>query len=355
MYKNGFSRLFSERGEEMIIYTTGDLLKSSAEALVNTVNCEGYMGKGIAYQFKLQYPENNKDYVSACKKGMLKVGKLHYFYEKGKIIINFPTKNKWREKSNIQYIKDGLDELVLLINKLKITSIAIPPLGSGNGGLIWSEVKLIIEEKLSSLNNNIQILIYEPSRSYVSQPMAEPKLSMSALILMEIKKRLEKFDTLRLQKTAFFLNIFSNQNYFNFKKHKFGPYDNSISIISRNIREFKKYHNVNDIDEAYRILYNKLVSSNIESKLAQLLPSIEKATNYVNSITTNHELECLATILFIINESNMISEEEIVTQYKNWSEDKANRYSNDEIYYGIKKLYNSDIIDKNIMGYIVNH
>ena len=83
----------------MIIYTTGDLLKSSAETLVNTVNCEGYMGKGIAYQFKLKFPENNKDYVKACKTGELQIGKLHYYKEDGKIIVNFPTKNKWRAKS----------------------------------------------------------------------------------------------------------------------------------------------------------------------------------------------------------------------------------------------------------------
>ena len=122
----------------MMHYTTGDLLKSSAEALVNTVNCEGYMGKGIAYQFKMQYPENNKDYVKACKSGELTVGKLHYFKEKGKIIVNFPTKNKWRANSKIEYINDGLDELIKLIHQLNIKSIAIPPLGSGNGGLIWS-------------------------------------------------------------------------------------------------------------------------------------------------------------------------------------------------------------------------
>ena len=181
----------------MIHYITGDLLKSSSEALVNTVNCEGYMGKGIAYQFKMQYPENNKDYVRACKRGELTVGKLHYFKEKGKIIVNFPTKNKWRENSKIEYINDGLNELIKLIHQLNIKSIAIPPLGSGNGGLIWSEVKEIIEKRLSILDDRIDIFIYEPSQNYVSLPTVEPKLSMSALVLMDMKKDLNKFDTLR--------------------------------------------------------------------------------------------------------------------------------------------------------------
>lgn len=339
----------------MIIYTTGDLLKSDAEALVNTVNCEGYMGKGIAYQFKLLFPKTNLDYINACKKGDLRVGKLHYFKENSKLIINFPTKDKWREKSKIEYINDGLDELVLLINKLHIKTIAIPPLGSGNGGLIWSEVKCLIEQKLSVLSNNIQIFIYEPSKNYNSQPTIEPKLSVSALVLMEVKNRLIKFDTLRLQKTAYFINIFSSQNYFHFKRHKYGPYDNSIAIISKNIKEYQKYHNINDTKEAYRILFNKLISSGVETKLMQLLPAVEKSANFVNSITSNHELECLATIVYLIDEQKALVKEEIVEQFKLWSEDKANRYSDNDILQGVDKLYDSNIIDKDLTGYVLKN
>ncbi|MSR91361.1 type II toxin-antitoxin system antitoxin DNA ADP-ribosyl glycohydrolase DarG [Inconstantimicrobium porci] len=337
----------------MMHYTTGDLLKSSAEALVNTVNCEGYMGKGIAYQFKMQYPENNKDYVKACKSGELTVGKLHYFKEKGKIIVNFPTKNKWRANSKIEYINDGLDELIKLIHQLNIKSIAIPPLGSGNGGLIWSEVKEIIEKKLSVLDDRIDIFIYEPSQNYVSLPTVEPKLSMSALVLMEMKKDLNKFDTLRLQKTAYFMNIFAKEQYFEFKKHKYGPYANSISIISRTIREFQKYHNVKNTQEAYKILYNKIISEKIQNRMKILTPSILKATQYVNSIETNHELECIATVAFIIEKQNGLSGEEILQHFKGWSIDKATRFSNDDILEGIKKLYNDGIIEKNLTGYVL--
>lgn len=337
----------------MITYTTGDLLKSSAEALVNTVNCEGYMGKGIAYQFKLQYPENNTDYVKACKNGTLTVGRVHSYKEKGKLIINFPTKNKWRAKSKMEYIETGLDALTKLISEQKITSIAIPPLGSGNGGLIWRDVKQVIENKLAQLPDEVQIFIYEPSQNYAAQPIVEPKLSMSALVLMEIKKELNKFDTLRLQKTAYFINIFSGQQYFKFKKHKFGPYDNSIAIISRTIKEFQKFHNVKNTDEAYRILYNKIVSGKIESALSELEPSILKATTYVNSISTNHELECIATILFLVEEKKVLSEDEIVEQFKTWSEDKATRFSVEDILTGIYKLSDSNIIEKNLMGYSI--
>lgn len=122
----------------------------------------------------------------------------------------------------------------------------------------------MIEEKLTILSDDVKVYVYEPSQSYIAQPTVEPKLSMSALVLMQMKKQLNKFDTLRLQKTAYFINIFSRQKYFNFKRHKYGPYDNSISIISKNIKEFQKYHNVKSTDEAYTILYNKIVSDTVD-------------------------------------------------------------------------------------------
>ncbi|MDI9208580.1 macro domain-containing protein [Clostridium butyricum] len=336
----------------MIIYTSGDLLKSSADALVNTVNCEGYMGKGIAYQFKVQYPENNKDYVKACKSGKLEIGKLHYFYERGKIIINFPTKDKWRAKSKIDYIDKGLDELVNLIRNLNIKSISIPPLGSGNGGLIWLDVKQVIENKLSILKD-IQIYVYEPSNNFISKPVAEPNLSTSALILMKIKNKLNKFDTTRLQKAAYLINIFSNSSYFKFKRYRYGPYDNSIAIISRNIKEFQQYYNLKNTQDAYKILYNKIVSEKVETKLSQLEPFINRACNYVNAVETNHELECLSTILFLIEEQKTLYENEIVKYFKDWSTDKASRFSENDIINGIMRLNESGIIEVTLTGYTI--
>ena len=107
----------------MIRYEVGDMFLSEADCLVNTVNCEGYMGKGIAYQFKLKYPDNNKDYVKACRNGQLKIGSLHWFREDGKMIINFPTKDKWREKSKISYIETGLNKMVEVLPQLSVQTI----------------------------------------------------------------------------------------------------------------------------------------------------------------------------------------------------------------------------------------
>ena len=159
----------------MFIYRIGDMFKSEADCLINTVNCEGYMGKGIAYQFKILFPENYKDYIKACKTGHLRIGTLHYYKERGKVLINFPTKNKWRENSRIEYIEKGLNELVKLLPMLDVHTIAIPPLGCGNGGLEWSEVKGLIEKKLNVLSKKYTFILYEPSQYYSQVALSNPK------------------------------------------------------------------------------------------------------------------------------------------------------------------------------------
>src|SRR5437660_209111 len=148
----------------MVQLQRGNLLEADAEAIVNTVNTVGVMGKGIALQFKEAFPENFKKYVDACKAGRLIPGKLLITHEhtlKGdKTIINFPTKTEWFKKSNYSYIESGLQELAEVIKRERIGSIAIPPLGCGNGGLQWSRVKTLIEKYLGTLDAHITV--YEP-------------------------------------------------------------------------------------------------------------------------------------------------------------------------------------------------
>ena len=146
----------------MFHFVTGDLLQSDAYALVNAVNCEGYMGKGIAHQFKLRFPEMNANYIKKCKSGQLVPGTLHCYETENHLIINFPTKNKWREKSRMEYISSGLEQLSEIIKFYHILSIAIPPLGCGNGGLNWHEVKELILAKLEPIEKTTEIYIYEP-------------------------------------------------------------------------------------------------------------------------------------------------------------------------------------------------
>lgn len=150
----------------MIEYVQGNLLFAGVKALVNTVNCVGVMGKGIALQFKHAFPPNFRAYKEACNAGDVKLGRMFVFNTKNELanphyIINFPTKNHWREKSCMSDIENGLQDLTAVIQELNIRSIAIPPLGGGLGGLDWREVKPRVEESFVSLPE-VHVLLYEP-------------------------------------------------------------------------------------------------------------------------------------------------------------------------------------------------
>lgn len=149
----------------MIEYVQGDILQADAEALVNTVNCVGVMGRGIALQFKNAYPANFAEYKHACDRGDVVPGRM-LIYRTGaltnpKYIINFPTKRHWKGKSRLEDIESGLDALAGDIKALGITSIAIPPLGSGLGGLPWEQVRQLIQQKIGTLEH-VTVLVYEP-------------------------------------------------------------------------------------------------------------------------------------------------------------------------------------------------
>jgi O-acetyl-ADP-ribose deacetylase (regulator of RNase III) len=149
----------------MFEFKQGNLLEEKAEALVNTVNCVGVMGKGIALQFKQAYPENFRHYEKACKASEVQPGQM-FTVATGSLlnpryIINFPTKRHWRNNSKIEDIKSGLVDLVQQVQRLDITSIAMPALGCGNGGLNWADVKPLIESAFAQLPD-VQVIIFEP-------------------------------------------------------------------------------------------------------------------------------------------------------------------------------------------------
>lgn len=339
----------------MITYTTGNIFESYAECLVNTVNCEGYMGKGIAYQFKLRYPQNNKDYIRVCKNKELYIGSIHSFYEDGKIIVNFPTKDKWREKSKMSYIETGLDLLVEFIKNKSITSIAIPPLGCGNGGLDWDNVKHLIDSKLNVVDDICDVIVYEPFVSYKVTIKEPPKLSLSSLVLLKLRMQLEQFGALRLQKTAFFVNYYLKDEYFKFDKGNYGPYSHSVDIVARNIKEYQQFYNLNNSKDTYNQVYNVICSKNIESGMNRLTPAINSASLYVNKIDTDKKLEGVTTVLYIIEKNKNVDYEEIIKIFKQWSDDKAKRFSSEYISGCIEYLENTNIISKNICGlYEVN-
>lgn len=147
-------------------YTRGNILESNTEVIINPVNTVGVMGKGLALAFKKQFPHNYKIYKEACKNETIDIGKLllvdESTLEQKKYIINFPTKKHWRNPSKIEYIEEGLKDLVRIIEENNFESIAIAALGCGLGGLEWENVKILIEKYVGNLEG-IEILIYQPN------------------------------------------------------------------------------------------------------------------------------------------------------------------------------------------------
>lgn len=164
----------------MIELTTGDLLKSDAEALVNAVNCVGVMGRGIALQFRKAFPDGFRAYEVACRRGEVAPGTMHIVatgrVEPPRYIVNFPTKRHWRDQSRLEDIDAGLTALVADVASLGITSIAIPPLGCGLGGLDWADVRPRIERAFAQLPE-VRTVLFEPTGAPAASGMVKPPRS----------------------------------------------------------------------------------------------------------------------------------------------------------------------------------
>lgn len=334
----------------MIEYMKGNMFECDADCLINTVNCEGFMGKGIAYQFKMKFPENNKSYIKACKSGELTVGKVHCFVEDGITIVNFPTKNKWRESSKLDYIETGMNYFIDLLPKLDVKKIAIPPLGCGNGGLLWTDVKKIIEDKIANIADKYNFIIFEPSTSYRAIPKRPPQISVSGLVLLDIRLNLERFNSIRLQKAGYFTNLFLGEEYFKFNRWKYGPYSHSIDIVARNIKEYQDYYGINNSKTTFEQIYQVICSEKVDSKFNKLHVAVKKATEYVNAMQTDKQLEGVATALYLVQDGLPKNRNQLIEDFKNWSEDKAKRFSDDYILECISYLEDTSIISPNICG-----
>lgn len=153
-----------------ITYATGDLLAANTQALVNTVNCVGVMGKGLAQQFKQRFPDNFAAYRMACKRRAVTIGSMFVteIPENHRYIINFPTKNHWQQPSTLAYIEAGLVDLARVICAHNIESIAIPPLGAGLGGLNWNDVHPRITKAFVDLPQ-VNVIIYPPTAKRASK------------------------------------------------------------------------------------------------------------------------------------------------------------------------------------------
>lgn len=231
----------------VIRYTQGDILQAEAEALVNTVNCVGVMGRGIALQFKQTFPDNFKAYAAACERDEVRPGRM-FIFDTGQLaprwIINFPTKKHWRGKSKLEYIEKGMDDLAQEIEARNIRSIAIPPLGSGLGGLNWSNVRPIIEDRLQRLPD-VAVLIYEPS-DVLSEPKesTKPRMTPGRAALVGLIRRYltAMMDTsvtlLEIHKLMYFLQSAGEPLRLKYVKAPYGPYAENLRHVLRAVNGY---------------------------------------------------------------------------------------------------------------------
>lgn len=232
----------------MIEYRTGDILRADAEALVNTVNCVGIMGRGVALQFKNAYPENFKAYEAACAREEVQPGRM-FVFETGyltnpKYIINFPTKRHWRGKSRMADIEAGLSALAEEIRTRRIRSIAIPPLGSGLGGLDWRDVRPRIEAALRNFDD-VRVIVFEPHAAPESRVVARsrdvPNMTAGRAALVVLMHRylgglMDPFVTLlEVHKLMYFMQQAGQPLRLQFSKGPYGPYAENLRHVLRTV------------------------------------------------------------------------------------------------------------------------
>ena len=326
----------------MIQYITGNILDSDAQALVNTVNTMGVMGKGIALQFKKAYPNNYKAYEKASKNEEVKVGKLFVALDSNtttgeKIIINFPTKTTWRKPSEYKYIEDGLENLVEVINENKIGSIAIPPLGAGNGGLNWEKVKKLIEQKLGHLN--INIYVYEPTLQIQEHLMKERvKLTDARALLLyvlyDLVKNGEYVSEFSSEKVCYFLQKFGAKKYFKleFEPNFYGPYSGKVRFVLNAINgsylmgysdmNKKPFEPLTLVSDAYQTVKNHIENNK------ELLEIVNKTIIFLNGFYSDFALELLSSIDYISTKENTLDRQVISNRLEKWNDRKRTLFSN---------------------------
>lgn len=333
----------------MIQFTTGDMLQSAADAFVNTVNTVGVMGKGIALQFKEAFPANYKIYAEACKNKELEPGKLLAVRDANllygdKLIINFPTKTHWRQPSKYEYIEQGLIALRELIKKENINSIALPPLGCGNGGLDWNIVKPMMEKYLE--RSPIDIFIFEPNaqiKAILQQQENKKEVKLTParaqlLYALFAYESLGEYSSLfAANKLAYFLQRMGQPLRLQFKPHYFGPYAigvekvlyalNGVYLKGLEQQEAKAF-------EPLKLNYEKWseVKDFVEKELkAEDATRLNNLLKLIDGFTSELSLEVLATTDFILQQHPGYGMDETMLAISKWNQRKNNLFKREYV------------------------
>lgn len=321
----------------MIILKQGNLLNDEVEALVNTVNCVGVMGKGIALQFKQAYPNMFTEYQKACRREEVQPGKMHVVETKSlfnpKFIINFPTKRHWKNRSRMEDIESGLADLINVVKHLKIKSIAVPPLGCGNGGLKWSDVRPKIESAFEQIPN-VEVHLYEPAGSpkpdQIKISTNRPKLTRARALFLMLMNDYSipgyKLSLLEIQKLAYFLQTVGEPLRLGFEKGKFGPYaDNLNHVLERLDGHFIRGFGDRSRDaEIYLIKDAANQAEKILKADQEAFEHLEKVRDIIQGYETPYGLELLSTVHWVVNSKPEIKDDvqKIVEEVHNWNERK---------------------------------
>jgi O-acetyl-ADP-ribose deacetylase (regulator of RNase III) len=331
----------------MIRYTQGNLLEAHAEALVNTVNTVGVMGKGIALMFKERFGANNKAYEQACKAKQVQTGKM-YVTETGELmgprwVINFPTKQHWRNPSKMEWVVDGLTDLRHFLVENQVKSVAIPPLGAGNGGLDWLAVRAQIELALADLSD-VDILVYEPTQTYqnVAKRKGVQKLTPPRALVAELVRRYwvlgMECSFLEIQKLAWFLERATEQfspDYnpldLRFEAHKYGPYADRLRHLIEGL-DGSYLHcdkRISDADPLDVIWFDDAKKDYVQTYLKSeevkpLVPALEFTAQLIDGFESPFGMELLATVDWLITREKVAANVASVKQgIANWPRGEA--------------------------------
>ena len=291
----------------------GNLLEADVEALVNTVNCVGFMGKGIALQFKQAFPENFKAYEAACRAGQVVPGRMFIFDNRGLInpryIVNFPTKRHWRGKSRIADIQSGLKALVEDVRRLGVSSIAVPPLGCGLGGLDWRKVRPMIEGAFAALPE-VRVLLFEPAGTPQAKQMpvrtSRPHMTPARALfikLMDAYGALEYSRTLlELQKLAYFLQEAGEPLKLNYEAGHYGPYAANLNKVLEVMEGhfIRGYGDRQKPDAEIELLPGAVEeASNFLAGRSESLARLERVARLIEGFETPYGMELLATVHWV--------------------------------------------------------
>lgn len=322
-------------------FVTGNLLNSETEAIVNTVNTVGVMGKGIALQFKERFPQNFRAYSKACKEGLVQTGKMFVFTESDlqgdKIIINFPTKEEWYRKSQYNWIEEGLKDLVRVIQQKQIKSISIPPLGCGNGGLNWQKVKALMIEHLGNLIE-VDVHVYEPNaqikkilqkESVKKEVKLTPARAMLLYSLFKYERYGEYSTVFTANKLAYFLQESGENLKLKFEPYTYGPYAQAVEkvLYALNGRYLEGLEQMSASPfEALQLNYdrkqeiNDFVANNLNQNQRDRLQSLFSA---IDGFESTLSLEVLSSVHYITHRHPEIKQHEIVEKIKGWNQRKS--------------------------------